>query len=366
MNKKTVTTLSAIGLALLALWSFRADAAPPNLITGERISLSAPPGWTYSGAWRDETLLLVDVLKDSVRAYTAEGRYVGDLPKTSKDGKPIFSNPTIIQESTGGQYWLEDNDGRFVLLDRALKAVGPVRNLKSAGSEGIRAVFQWVPAGEHLFVFGDIRRGDKAAGAFLWVPVANPEQFKVLATTAVIAVNEPARAVKDPAHVFYTLGLPFVASVNEKPWYLVMGDGEFPYVKGPGARKIYFTLPGKNGREMVRRPKLTEERGPSSSRTIFSQLEEAPLPSGIYGRHGALFILVRTPADRGRSTWSMMKIDPRTTRTLWHYPIDSTANHLVVVPGERYWAFIEKGPVESVGDQALDSFLRVPATVFDR
>jgi hypothetical protein len=352
MKKTALRTVSAIGLTLVALWSLRAHAGPADLITGERVALSEPPAWTYSGAWRDDTLLLVDVLRESVRIYSADGRYMGDVPRTSSDERFSFSRPTIIQETGGGRYWLEDDDGRFLLLNDRLKVIAPGVSLKPAGPDGLRAVYQWAPAGKDLFVFGDIRKGEVASSAFLRVPVANPGQFKVLDT-----LDLDLRA-------YYSVGLPFVASVNQKPWYLVAD--EFPYVKGPDSFKFYFTFPGKAGREVVNRPELTKERGPKSFRTIFRQLEKARLPSGLYGRDGALFILVRTPVDRGRSNWSMMKFDPRARKTLWHYSIDSTANHLLVVPGEKYWAFVEKGPVESVGVQAVDSFLRVPAAVFTR
>jgi hypothetical protein len=351
--RKVILSVSSLGVAFCLLWACKASTGSGHLITGTRFSFSTPPAWTYSGVWSNNSLLLVDVMRSSIMIYNYEGVFQRHLPAIS--GGHSFSEPSTLK-AAGGRYWLEDEDGKFLSLDARLKFLGPPLDLKmkAIGPQGsIRAVLQWIPSEDHLLVFGDLYKDNEVASAFLWVPIENPGRFEILGTID----------IEDPARTFYTVGLPLLAVVNGEPWYLVMD--EVTYLAGPG-RRFKFTIPGKVGREDLRRTELTKDRSLYATQTVFRQLEEARLLPGIYGWHGALFLLARSPMERGRSTWSMMKLDPRSGSIRWHRLIDSTANHLIVVPGEQYWAFIEKGPVHSPGVQPVNSFLRVPATTFDR
>jgi hypothetical protein len=58
-------------------------------------------------------------------------------------------------------------------------------------------------------------------------------------------------------------------------------------------------------------------------------------------------------------------IDPASWVELTRFKLPSRASHLVVVPGAAEWAFIEKGPVRSLGVQDISSVYLVPATRFE-
>jgi hypothetical protein len=347
---------AALLLLLASLWVIPSEAGPAGVIAGERFFFSKSPSWTHSGVWGPEnnSLLLVDVLRDHIKVYTPSGSYRGILPKESNGQK--FSNPTIIQKAAGRRFWLEDEDGRLLSLDsrfRILKAIELREHAR--GREGnLRAVYQWVPLEKDFLVFGDVRKGDHATSAFLRIPIDRPQDFAVLAK---VGFDNPARRL-------YLLGMPDVAAVKGAPYYLVMD--ETPFVTTPNGNKLSLTITRDSKREPLQRPPLSEDWNRIPSREVFEKIEESTVPAGIYGWHDRLYILVRTPTTHGRTSWSLLKLDPRTGKTLWHRDIDSTANHMTVVPGDKYWAFIEKGKVIDSGQQEINSFLRVPAAELDR
>jgi len=345
--------LLAAGLIVLGGSAIFRSEAGSDLITGERISFTRPPSWTLSGVWApDDKLLLVDVLRSQIKSYSPSGAFEGTISKEFKGQK--FTKPLTMQYASGGRFWVEDEDGRFVLLDRGYRILKVVdlKALAKGPFGELRAVYQWVPLDNEFFIFGDLVKGEEATSAFMRIPLDHPEQSQVVAQ---IGINDPARR-------FYFLGSPYLAAARGNPYYVAMD--QTPHVASPSPQKIYFTL--GTDKQVVKRPRLPEEHGRAASHDIYQALEESTLPSGLYGWHENLYVLARIPGTLGRTHWLLLKVDPKTGGTIWSRPIDSMANHLVVVPGEKYWAFVEKGPVEDAGLQQVASFLRVPSHQFER
>jgi len=350
--RNTLTFLAAGFIVLGSSAIFNSEAGPDRL-TGERIALTRPPSWTHSGAWTpDDKLLLVDVLRSQIKSYSPSGAFERTLPKEFKNQS--FTQPLTIQYTLRGQFWVEDEDGRFVLLDRGYRIlkVIDIKALAKGPLGELRAVYQWVALDNEFFIFGDLLKGEDATSAFIRVPLGRPEQFQIMAR---IGIDDPARR-------FYLLGSPYLAAANAIPYYLVMDQK--PYVESPAGHRIYFTYGAD--KKVVERPRLPEQHGRLATHDIYQTLEESTLPAGLYGWHENLYILIRTPGILGRTNWSLLKVDPKTGKTLWSRPIDTMANHLVVVPGEKYWAFVEKGPVEEAGVQQVTAYLRVPSQQLER
>jgi hypothetical protein len=266
----------------------------------------------------------------------------------------------VVQTVPGrpDQVWVEDDNARFVLLGsrgQILRGVD-LEDRAEGGPQGdLVAIYQWVPlGGSEFFVFGDVLQGDYGTSVFFRVPHDQPAQFQVIEQVA----------LTDPGRRFYLLGMPFIAAVDGVPYYLVMG--EVPYLTSPGRKGdeklAIITL--DQGKRAINRPQLPEEIGRRASRDIFRALAQSTFPAGLFGWHGSLYVLVHS--SQGRNIWTLLKLDPRTGKTLWQRRIESTANHLTVVPGEQYWAFIERGRLEEAGVQEFPSFLRVPASQLDR
>jgi hypothetical protein len=348
-NKCTLALLAA------ALLSLRVEAGPVNLmITGERIPLSVPPQWTNSGAWSKEAdLLLVDVLRSEVRRYDAAGRFVGALNGGYAKARG-YEDPTLIQNTETGEVWVEYEDGYIVRFDDQLRAKSATGLVGSSGSEGkIISLFWWVPLGDsELLAFGDIQVGSNFTGAVLRVPLGHPGDFKVLREV-------PSSS---PAHRFFLIGQSYLTSTQGNPYYLIMG--ETPSVFKPNGSSFELVRVTKSGSQPLGRPELPQRINMETTKLLFEHLERTAAPVGLYGRNGFLYILMRTP-DEGRTIWTLLKVDPRTNTALWNRVVNTSANYLVVVPGEKYWAFVEKGPVNGPGQQKVYSFLKVPTRIVE-
>jgi hypothetical protein len=63
--------------------------------------------------------------------------------------------------------------------------------------------------------------------------------------------------------------------------------------------------------------------------------------------------------QEGRTRWSLTKIDPRLDTILWTASItlSSSTRHVMVVPGPKHWAWIEKGAPRGLFDQNVE---RIP------
>lgn len=341
-------TLCAVFLLLLlAISSTGAAVAGP--ITGERFQFSENPRWTNSGVWdlNGKQLLLVDVLQGSVLQYSSEGELIGRIASEA------LPNPILIQNVGSEALWIENNDGELSSLGQDLKPL-PLINLleKVKSPKGqLISVFGWVPLSRsELLLFGDLRRKEGDVGAVVQVDLKDPASYNILSEIG----------IKTPAHRFFLLGQPYLASVQGRPFYLITTDTpQIVRPDGSGFRIVQVTAAGQ--KEAYGVLQLPEKVTVDETARLFSQLEKSTSAAGLYGWHGSLYMLKRTPAGNGQTQWALLKIDPSTSKILWKRQIDTAASHLLVIPGDKYWAFIEKGPVKGPGHQEISSFLRVPA-----
>ena len=335
---------------LLALSLMTAPLAALSPISGERVPLSNPPNWTNSGAWDGETLLFVDVLRRQVRKYDATGESRGDLKVGPKP--EAFNAPTLIQGAGPGSRsaWIEYEDGYLVRANSHGKVLESVNLYNARGPQGkLLAVYWWTPLGPaDLLVFGDLQQGEKATGAVVRVPIKEPSKFEVLRTVP----------TGTPAHRFFLVGQ-YLASVEGKPYFMIME--KVPFVEKPDGSGFRFVRLTQTGRVALTRPDVPARVPREEVKSFFQRLESSAIPVGLYGWKGFLYVLMRTPAEREETMWTLLKIEPATNEVLWNRLIESTANHLFAIPGEEHWAFVEKGPVRAPGDQEVRSFLRVKA-----
>ncbi len=352
MSRKNLS-LCLLVLVLLCSCALKAGAAEKgNLIEGDRVSFSQQPRWTISGAWSGdgERLFLVDVLENSILEYDASGGLVDTIADRG------FSLPVLIHSAESGYLWLEDEDGRLLLVDDRFQTQRVVDLKKEVTSPlgSLISVSGWVPLGpSSLLVFGDIKQGQEATGAILRVPLDTPSRFEILRKTP----------IESAAHRFFLLGQPYLAGVGGKPFFAMLGETPEVFdADGKGFRLVRTT---KQGKQLLTAPQLPKQVTISTTALLFQRLEAAAYPAGIYGWKNSLYVLMRTPTANA-STWSLLKINPETFEVVWNRRIATTANHLLVIPGEKYWAFVEKGPVKGPGNQAVRSFLRVPTAVVEQ
>jgi hypothetical protein len=352
--KNTLLGIAALvaAIQIVAATDVFAKSALP-VLANEEVHPSVVPAWVVSGTWTESPLelLLVDAVGNSVLRYSSTGSFLGAVPNLEG------IDPSLISSSPGGAL-LEGNDGQFVWLNRKLEVARKLSALNldyKSKAATLASVFAWAPASDgHIYAFGDIRREEEDgsenwSSAFVRFPVAAPQKIQIIKEFS----------LSDPVRNFNLLGMPFIATVGKTGYFLVM-DSQ-PYILGwsPGRPKpIRMALPADFGTA----PKLPEKKGVSSAGDLFKTLETASMPSGLYGWKGSLFVLIRRSDETQKTQWLIGKVDPTGNAHPEEFIINSSANHLVVIPGPGRWAVLEKGPVISLGQQQVKSLLLLDPT----
>jgi len=344
-------------------------ASSPILIAGVAeaetpgcpVAFEVAPSWSASAAWNaDETALaVVDALHRQILVYDLDGSLVdavAELRTRVETPVPLkrkvrFAPATIHSFSDG--YLVENGKGHLLLLDAGfrLEQAIPIIGRTNAAGERIGSLNGWTLDGEDLVGFSDLETGDGWRCGFIRVPVAEPDGFTVI----------DSLAIDDPARAFYLTGQAFFAGAGERCFILRMDPPAIVPARTGGGKA--FRRPQLKTaaaiEEFNHQPALPKMDGYENPADVFAALE-ATRPVGIYGQGDGLFALTRQATDGG-TVWKLSRLDPADREAPQTFYLPTTANHLVVVPGEKHWALIEKGPVIDLGVQEIASMRLVPS-----
>jgi hypothetical protein len=316
------------------------------------LTLSAAPA-------PDGNLLIVDFVVREVVEYDFSNDSWQALPGIPGDALRS-QRPEVIRAFDGGLL-VRQSSGGFVEMDHNLAVKrGPVHQLAGAtGADGrvLGSVSLFEPAdGRHLTTCSDVYlgRGDKADSrnwttAMVRVPLDDPAAFEVL--HAVDYNGDTALGCR--------LTLPMVAALGERSYLLALeAEGTAIYEASPGAEpRRLRAFPARFASPAALPLDPTREQIPA----VWGEMERSTMPVGIYGWEDALYVLSRSPGASGTDWW-LTRIDPAQDAETGTVQLGTRANHLLVVPGDRYWALIEKGPVESsFWDQDVTGIVAVSA-----
>ncbi|MGH7340169.1 MAG: hypothetical protein ACREKH_06735 [Candidatus Rokuibacteriota bacterium] len=310
----------------------------------------------------DGDLLVLDFRnRQIVRVDLPDGSW-GAVPGAA--GQALKSQgPETIYGFGGGLLVRRASTGDFVELDGRLgiKPGKPhrVTGIPDGELREVRGIFLLQADGRDLVVCGDLylggadpKRTENWRSGVVRIPLDAPKSFEVLREFD----------IDDRTVLGCRLALPLIANLPGRRSYLLALEDR---------PRIYELRPGAEARPLTAfperfafSPSLGESSQPGKERIpdIFSYLENATTPVGLFGWEGALYLLTRSPAaDRGTDWW-LTRIDPATDTVAGTVRLATRANHLMVVPGDPYWALIEKGPVEnSYEDQDITGIVAVPA-----
>lgn len=355
-----------------------AYSAPPIVLAGALLIVAGLPSaaaaapcralpgpvqqvWTVSATQVGNDLLLVDSLNEKLLRFPLDGDSFGQLhgsfERSLKGGWPAAVR-------TAGDDLLVELGGfrsDFVKLNRSLDLV-PASTRSLIGSEradgsSIAANWIWEPVagGEEIVSCGDVYLGGDADQpssyytGFLRFAYDSPASFVTL-------LRRPA---EPPLRLACRLALPLIAAL-----------GDTVYLAVPGAEPgLYRHAPGEPAAERL--PSYPQQlagwlKGPTPELTrsqfaqVMGKVEETAMPVGLFAWESSLYLLSRTPAGDG-VVWSLTRVDPETGEALGTRRINSTANHLMLVPGDTHWAAVDKGPALSLGFQKLNRIVAIPA-----
>jgi hypothetical protein len=317
-------------------------------------NLSPAPAWAGSATWNPggDAIIVSDQVNQELSVYSSQGSRRGQVPRL-KGSPEIAIKPALIQANNSG-YILEHQDGNLLFLNQSLNISRSLNLLEACkGSSGkIGAAYSWTSVGDDLLVVGDIDKGEKGWSTDLvWVRPNAPSDFKSL--------NE--MSLEDPSRVYYHIGLPYLTHIGPTGYFLLMNEVPEVYKITDSSTKTKTNAINKLG---FRRPNLPKISGAHDYPKIYAALEKASMPAGLYGWKGLLFLLIRKPSrTEGQTDWSLVRIDPIKDVIVGNpLPLPTKSPHLLIAPGPKYWAIIEKGVYRGVGDQNLGRTILFPSS----
>lgn len=356
--RRVAIAASVIGLAL-SEFVLSAQARPQC----REVELTRKPGWTISGLWTtppakggSSELLLVDALNYSVLRYSDLGESLGPvgdpLRSTLRHVLPVF-----------GKSWrdgliLDENSEGFLILDSKLRPTTERSAVVKSvgGSLTLNGLWQWEPVGEEIFGFGDVNgpSADEWHAAFVRFPIRDPRQFSVLKT---VEMDDPERMT------YFRTGYPNIAAIGSTAYILSMSQGTVLYKNEPASKELEV-LPAFPRQERPRWPVFDKR---SDYVELMKSIEDTSAPVGLYSSGNSLFVLFHVaPRSAGSALhWVLRGVDPSTGGFIGR-PVElpTKANHLTVIPGPKYWAFVEKGPVKAWAAQDASKVLLIPSEQF--
>jgi len=346
-----LTLLLLLGVAA----SPAAEGPPQEAPRCIRTALESPPPWMWSGAWTQDglRLLLVDVVTGEIDVYDTSGH----LERTIRHlgtGPLDFNRPNRIVSSKEG-YWIQDGVAHFVFLDKKLIPTDGVDTANVApGVTGVpRAFFDWTAASGHIYGLGDILTSDEGRTwkrGWLEMDLSDPARYRIF---------RPAPS-DDGLHRLYRMGYHYAAAEGDRVFFLLMEqDGPWILQVSPKIRRMNSFPPGLSS--LPRPPSF--ESGQNAA-LVYAFVEQATYPAALYAWGGKLFVLSRAPGVQGSTRWILHVIDPDHDTLEGHLTLPSQAHHLVVIPGPKYWALVEKGPVQESGREPIDRVSFLNANLF--
>jgi hypothetical protein len=334
------------------------SAAQPLVNSCPPVALEVHPGWSISGTWStDEELVIVDAKENRLLWFNTTGRVEQHEPESLRlefreAGKDNFKPTTIA--SVGSTLWLQLTGSRMAKLDSSASRVETrfdLSGLRVSEEKKIGFVFRYsLMDTEDLLGFADLRTASGVwSSGFVRISLGDPLQARVL------------REVKleDPDRLWYRLGFPYLASVDGTAFILDIGGEEFRILKNESG--TVGTVPLESFPKAIRkRPDLPDFFRPNSLVDVMAAVEALTMPVGLHGWEGSLYILWRRPGIEDQD-WLLTKVDPEKDELIGTVILPSHAHHLLVVPGPRYWALVEKGVVEAWGTQKIESMRLVPS-----
>ncbi len=333
-----------------ALFASLGSPYPPRVIfaTTSKPPAQAPsnsqPTWLVSGVWALGRLLLLDPRANAPYEFNpATGiqpaydlRRLGEL------------KPTRIQVANDN-VWLGATNNALFHLDKYGKLLATVHldQLTTSDNTRISHVYDWTMIGNWMVGVADFVKGGSSSNeshlaAFFRVELTPGSKVDILDTFP----------TSDPMHNQYAMSYPMFASVGSEAYFLLLKTR-------PALMEVSLLMHEvKEVRHLF--PQTIRPLSTSVPPEGFLELSTFDQPQALYSSHGQLFLLARHfKAETGGTSWRLIGIDPCTGTEGASIYLRTSAPHLTVVPGDKYWTFFEKDEPDQQLRQPIIGFFRV-------
>ncbi len=278
----------------------------------------------------------------------ADLEYLGTMPPPAFVGKNAFYPVSV--RPVGNELLVEGYPQRLLLLgDRyqVKSALHPlditVTSKKPVKRDQVKSLWNWTVAGDDIVACSDIEKADHSwVTGIVRFPMKDSTHFQPLETSD----------YQNMEWVFCRLGFPYFASIGGNAYVLLFRGQPGIYESSPGAKTL---------RRLDYAPKILQpvQLPEFSSRLEFAAatmraVEETSMPVGIYGWQGSLYVLYRQ-FDHEATKWVLHQVDPKSGKLLGRSDIEVDATHLMLIPGEKHWALVQKGPALRLGEERTEA-----------
>lgn len=309
-------------------------------------------GYVYDGTWVEDTLILAEVSnrKRALPTYIMQDGHwqKGGLLQTP-DGVNYLAvdtfneNLVLYEESPVISAVVVERDNNTIQPTKRYEF--PTLNEAFAETFTYERVLVGSKSSPDLVFVGQVKKKDEDwdVGVF---QVQSSELVKWLDIDFV----EPLHvAVRLPGSILATLqGKVYLLLIQEKPRIVRVDSSLVP---------VALDFEPKPMQEPSRIPPRVRAREYAK---FMATMEESTLPVSLVGRGDYLYILMREHGEE-RTRWSLARVNPDTnpagTQVL---ELPFQANHMLVFPGNGWWAFLEQGPFRAIWDQDTTGIWFVP------
>ncbi|MCB1057558.1 MAG: hypothetical protein KDD11_18820 [Acidobacteria bacterium] len=372
------------------LWISPADGACRS------IKLTPEPYWVSSAAWTPDGahLLLVDSLTSRVLSYDVNGRQqdltdeyrgIDGFFPVSVESIPTAAGPKQLLQLTHSRMRVVSFESASSLYagfdvappeDEVGTGPGVLRLQNAQNPLAVEKVWQFALVGDptssmtqrRLVGFADVSRAAGGGKDWSFDLVTLPWGQRDRAVT-VSAPTVSAPDFDDPVRTYFRLGYPLIAALGQDVFVLRME--EYPKLyQLRGAATGRTELDALAGLDLGQRTALPSfDRFSEAYPQLMQALVDNPdkAPAALYAQGSLLYVLFRQRVDQpsGGTRWTLAAIDPYDENgDYWRGEaevVGVTSDHLTVVPGDKSWAFIEKGrAVELFTEQDIPTMTLVP------
>ncbi len=327
-------------------------------------SFSRKPLWTSAGFWNSSDLVVLDPVQRGLLRYGGDGQarrdVSGQSTKSLSDLHPVGVALRSDGQTGDGKIIIQtefNQFNRFLLLSPDYTFDGSVVDILSRPTtEGssIERIYTWAPTWSPtqkqngVVAFADLKKGVQWSTGVVRFSLDDNSAGRFLKN---LSVNDVSRK-------FHRLGYPYIASIQEDAYVLLMEDGFRLWKSDPAGN---FTELATFHESFPKTPVLPAFVRPTDYAAIMSEVEEAEMmPTGLVAWENKLYVVWRTPPHAGSGTdWFVGEVDRNNGKVISQAVIPSHANHLFAVPGKGNWAFVEKGPALGLRDQEVRNVITV-------
>lgn len=318
-----------------------------------RVALDPGPRWSFSGMWREdgEELVLADLLGGQLLRYDRRGGLIGAIAHPG-NGELEFQRPG----------WLVDAGAETILIHGLKHLVGLDETLNPVW--GRRLVGERDDVSEQVTLFGAPAIFEGALISPMRIGSGSDSWFGY-GRTDLTGDFTPRKLVSLPAH-FSEKGRPYgfggtLIAVAAGGVYALRFEPE------PHLQQLLPTQAALSAfPHGFSAPLVPPVSGPDEMEAADALVRQSTMISGVLGQGRFLYLLTREPGPNSETRWLLHQIDPVADELVWQVRIPTPASHLIVVPGEERWAFVEKGSVTgSPPVQEIGSVLMIPTSVID-